>query len=444
MRNTTQIYRWSSNQIAPRSGSRASRRTGIPSIRGKTRGQSMLIIALASVALIGLVGLAIDGGSMYGQRRNAQNATDGAALAATRLMLTQYEAMILANLVDVDGTAAQEQDLKNTITSYAAAHGLIASSVKAYFVNNNRQIVSVIANGNLGNPCGTAPGLSPCQVGQNMAIPWTIGARAINVTGRSQTGAFFMKFLGFNDVGATATATALMGVGVTTSNISAMPFGLFTTTLDIDNMVPGQLYVLIDSNVSQGPGNSGWVDWNAQSSSANATNALIDCGYNPSVHDQAEWDVWCPSHAGQGNVFGPTTYWTGWPSITAGPLTDYYVQYGPGELGWWIQASTGVTIRNCEDLATRVNGGNGEVFIIPIFDTWTGSGTGTYYHLRTLARFRLHNSAIDCHEHSPLPGGGQTQHWHIEGYYVQRYSADTSGQAGDLRQNSNHIIFLAP
>ena len=50
-------------------------------IHSKRRGQAIVIIAGAMVALIALVALAIDGGNAYAQRRNAQNAVDGAAVA---------------------------------------------------------------------------------------------------------------------------------------------------------------------------------------------------------------------------------------------------------------------------------------------------------------------------------------------------------------------------
>ncbi len=46
------------------------------------RGQALVLIVFAIVALVGLTGLAIDGGNAYSDRRNAQNAADTAALAA--------------------------------------------------------------------------------------------------------------------------------------------------------------------------------------------------------------------------------------------------------------------------------------------------------------------------------------------------------------------------
>ena len=46
------------------------------------RGQVLVIVSLAFVVIIGMLGLAIDGGRGYWERRQAQNAADHAALAA--------------------------------------------------------------------------------------------------------------------------------------------------------------------------------------------------------------------------------------------------------------------------------------------------------------------------------------------------------------------------
>ncbi len=46
-------------------------------------GQAIILMALAMIALIGMLGLSIDGGGMFFLQRDAQNATDAAVLAAT-------------------------------------------------------------------------------------------------------------------------------------------------------------------------------------------------------------------------------------------------------------------------------------------------------------------------------------------------------------------------
>ncbi|MFC2064951.1 pilus assembly protein TadG-related protein [Chloroflexota bacterium] len=46
------------------------------------KGQALILIAIAIVGLVGITGLAIDGGNIYSERRRAQNAADTAALSA--------------------------------------------------------------------------------------------------------------------------------------------------------------------------------------------------------------------------------------------------------------------------------------------------------------------------------------------------------------------------
>jgi hypothetical protein len=52
----------------------------------KERGQALILIALAGIALFGIAGLAIDGSAKFSDRRHAQNAADTAALAAALKM----------------------------------------------------------------------------------------------------------------------------------------------------------------------------------------------------------------------------------------------------------------------------------------------------------------------------------------------------------------------
>ena len=53
----------------------------------RQRGQILVLFALSLVAIIAAVGLVLDGGSAFAQRRSEQNAADVAALAALQLRL---------------------------------------------------------------------------------------------------------------------------------------------------------------------------------------------------------------------------------------------------------------------------------------------------------------------------------------------------------------------
>src|SRR5919202_5230371 len=116
-------------------------------LRDKLRGQAAIVIALSMLLLILILGLAIDGGSLYQQRRTAQNSSDAAALAGTREMLSGYDEMILSNPYDVDGSADLDAAINLTITNFANLHGVNRSDLEAYYVNDDKQIVSNVQVG---------------------------------------------------------------------------------------------------------------------------------------------------------------------------------------------------------------------------------------------------------------------------------------------------------
>jgi len=62
--------------------------------QNKLRGQALIIIALALAGLAGIVGLVVDGGNAFLDRRNAQNAADAAALAAALARIRGGEDMV--------------------------------------------------------------------------------------------------------------------------------------------------------------------------------------------------------------------------------------------------------------------------------------------------------------------------------------------------------------
>lgn len=58
----------------------------------RERGQAIVLMVLVFVGLLGIVGLAVDGGRLYMERRSVQNAADNAALAAAYAMCTSGNA----------------------------------------------------------------------------------------------------------------------------------------------------------------------------------------------------------------------------------------------------------------------------------------------------------------------------------------------------------------
>src|SRR4029079_5978612 len=66
---------------APRSSDRGTPMTAMRARRRRSGGQILFVFVLAMMVMIAMVGLAIDGGGAYAQRRDQQTAADLAALA---------------------------------------------------------------------------------------------------------------------------------------------------------------------------------------------------------------------------------------------------------------------------------------------------------------------------------------------------------------------------
>jgi Flp pilus assembly protein TadG len=449
--------RWRAKPSAAFSA-RTARRQRDASVAGRSgklrlRGQSMVVIALAMVVLLAFVGLAIDGVSAYAQRRDAQNAVDGAALAGVRMMLSKYQDTVYAFHEERDGSADQEDEVALAIETYAAANGILTSTLQAYFVDDYKEIKSApVAYAPDGSPlCGTLITLSPCTIGNNNLIPFTRGAKGVYVKGSKETDSFIMKLFGWDQVGAKADATAYMGPATSLGNdVGLLPIGFFTTTTEYGNLRPGQTYVLMEGDSRRTSGNWGWVAFNGDGN-ANVTEAWIKCGYNPTLRNQEEWDRWaedrCTDNRQQGvHGYGPTEYYVGWPSPTGGAYYDYTIRWGPGPQGWWLKGSTGTTRSNCEDLAQAVRDilrRSPPDFLVPVFDAWTDTGSNTKFHLLDLAWFRITRGEVDCHARDPITRENY-QTWRIEGIYLQKYTGGAVGRHGDLLRTSLHTVFLEP
>ena len=421
--------------VAPKARSLEARR------RRKVRGQAAVIIALCSLTLLAIVGLAVDGGAMFVDRRAAQNASDAAALAAARTMLTAYDLMLNNNSSDVDGTYADDQAISQTLYTYAAAHGIARSGLQAYYVNDDKQVVT------------------STQVGMVGRVPWTLGAKGIGVNNRALSDSFFMKIFGWAKVGATASSVAFMGITTDSSDVSVLPIGLFTSTLNLDNIRIGQTYTLLSGEVTQGSGNWGWVDFNGQGS-AQTKRAWIDCGFNPSV-SAANWTTWCTNNSySNANGWGPAQHFvsasTAPYTAAADPSYVPFLVYGAGADGWWLAGATGTVNSNCRDFEQRV-GHNGGDFTFPVLDAVNSDGgSNTRYHLRALFTFFVGPQDVSCHSNNtsppptvvgqptptPTPNGSNNDRWFVQGTAKNVYQNGSTGRHGDLRHTSGHVVFL--
>jgi len=148
---------------------------------GRTeRGQALVIIVFAILALLVVAGLAIDGGTVYLERRRMQNAADAAALAGTRLLAKATCGDAGTN----DAAIAAE------VIHYAEANGVqyTNSNVVADYVAFNESVLGRVGSG---------------------TIP--TGAAGISVTTQIGRKTYFMSLVGIDLAGASAGALAMTG-----------------------------------------------------------------------------------------------------------------------------------------------------------------------------------------------------------------------------------------
>lgn len=95
-----------------------------------TKGQSLVLVALMIVVLVGMVGLAIDGANLFMQRRNIMNVADAAALAATRAFLESKR--------EGNGNSTTNTATYNAAADFIAEHLPSAATTfkVSYYLNN--------------------------------------------------------------------------------------------------------------------------------------------------------------------------------------------------------------------------------------------------------------------------------------------------------------------
>ena len=143
------------------------------------RGQSLIIIGVVMVGLIALMGLAIDGGNLFMQRRRAQNAADAVALAGTQVLAEAF----------CDPTITDGDVLSATV-DYAQAHDMnsVDTVVLADYVDKDKVVLDEVGNGE---------------------IP--IGTQGISVSVAYDYATYFVMVVGVDTAAASAQATAMTG-----------------------------------------------------------------------------------------------------------------------------------------------------------------------------------------------------------------------------------------
>lgn len=183
------------------------------SARGRLdRGQVLVLLAVALVAMLAMVGLIIDGGNAYAQQRATQNGADAASEAGA-VTLSQH---LLA--INGGGAGLDDSAVLASINASADANAIkrfdtgIAGNSTAYYTD---------FRGNMLTPAGaiTTDVTQAKQVGSGGAIPPCSGATCVDrgvatgvrAAGTRDIGTFVSGIIGITQMKSTADATAVAG-----------------------------------------------------------------------------------------------------------------------------------------------------------------------------------------------------------------------------------------
>lgn len=237
-----------------------SGRRSEPSRHHQVRGQALVLIAIAFVAMLAMAALVIDGGNAYAQQRRTQNWTDAAANAGA--------VQLMRRLVGVSGTDPQwDARVVAAVNESLAGDGLDAIPTIQY---------TDISGGVLGDA-------------NNGSIP--PNAAGVHVQGSRSFSTFFSGVLGMTGFTASAEATAITGYsnGAGIGGVIPVTFPVLFTMCDGNDLVVNGNWPVGPANrivvpmCSNGPGNVGWIDWTPTGGGANELADAITTPNNPPI-----------------------------------------------------------------------------------------------------------------------------------------------------------------
>jgi hypothetical protein len=385
----------------------------------KQKGQALILIAGALVALIALVALAVDGGNAYNQRRIAQNAADGATHAAMTKLYDLFMAhrlwgsppnqhtncnaqgcvmrpitedenvQLLQRIQDVLGSSGYG-NAANDPNGYGIDTRLVSQggTLEIYFITSNGTKVTSAQVGSGGanfmdrdNPNG----LTGIWIGTTATAP-----------------TYFARLIGQNQVRSDAHASGRLQSVVSITD--AQQYRIWPIGLDVGALPPpGQQATIFHNGQGQGNGPGNWfqIDFCPGGNCGTCGNQTLadwlQNGFNPGCGLNQAYEV-TPLH--QPVTDTPSTNGNGsdWHTDPIFPLGNDGSGRA-GTTGVWVHGQTGNDLNNaCNDTLPQARNEGWDV-LIPIYDRTSGgpppvglngaTGNNQIYHLIGLARFHI-------------------------------------------------------
>lgn len=229
------------------------------------KGQVLVLVTLAIVAMLAVLGLIVDGGYVYAQQRAAQNGSDAASTAGALVIAQNLPHRALGNAGpkgDGDVAAAvQESATSNGIPAY-----------RAYYTDLNGQLLGVeVGDGDL------------------PAAAW-----GVKVDADRSFDTFFARVIGINNLKASTTATAVAGYveNAGAGNVLPVIFPLSIifcrnngdfATREPESIWPKGEPVTMPLCKGDAAGNVGWLDWSPPAGGVSELESAILHPNNPAI-----------------------------------------------------------------------------------------------------------------------------------------------------------------
>ena len=234
-------------------------------MRRRSTGQAIVIMALAMVAICGMLALAIDAGRLYFQRRLMQDAVDAGALAGAQ---------------DLVGTPAIPNGRPNYALYHALQDSLSVFNQVPAFTDPNEAPYSPATNNTVSD---TEGGYSVTVV-----APSGYDNKQVQVTVSYVAAGTFAQVLGFTHITIVATATAEAGTNAKTYAIFAYTSGGSGNTINDDQNGSAQIDDGQDGADACNPGVAGLTISNAKFHVPNPNNATLNINGDLTVNQGSD------------------------------------------------------------------------------------------------------------------------------------------------------------
>ena len=297
--------------------------------RPDERGQVLLIVASGILLFISLVGLVIDTGVGFRERRDLQNASDLAAMAGTKVIADHY----------LDG-------------------GRTGTQVYAAIGEPGRQRVCGCRWLRLdGRVRAADPGATGSEIplGAVKRGRLPAGAQGVRVDAESTPATFFMRVVGIDEIAVAADATAM-----TSSLLNEVPAGVLLPIAAFDSDYQADVEYELTAG-EEGPGNFGWLTWRGSPNAPTLEHSLC----HPD-NDAMTFPVWVQGDTGVTNSSGVRDCMTSWLGSTVLiPIWGQTNNAGGSNLNYEVITLGAFVLTDFDQHANKVKGHFVEFYALP-------------------------------------------------------------------------------